>query len=68
LNKRLLKKILKLYTFEHSNPIVYNKKSKLETIVADIAVIDEQNLRLRHSEEKLGVFLSTFGKEYLLLK
>jgi len=58
LDKKLLKKILKLYAFEHSSPIIYDKKSSLKTVVADIAVIDEHNLRLRHSEEKLGRFFA----------
>lgn len=54
LEKRLLKKVLKLYALEHSFPVKFNKKSKQKTILVDIAKIEEKNMRLRHSEEKMG--------------
>ncbi len=54
LDQDLLKKVLKLYALEHSLPIKFNEKSKEKTIVVDITRIEEKNMRLRHSEEKLG--------------
>ena len=53
LDQKLLKKVFDLYALEHSFPIKFNKKSKEKTILADIALIEEKNMRLRHSEEKL---------------
>ena len=54
LDQNLLKKVLELYSLEHSFPIKYNGNSKEKTILADIAKIEEKNMRLRHSSEKLG--------------
>lgn len=54
LDKNLLEEVLKLYALEHSFPIKFNEKSQQKTLVADIAKIEETNMRLRHSEEKLG--------------
>jgi len=59
LDQNLLNKVLKLYSLEHSCPIKFNKKSKENTILVDIAKIEEKNMRLRHSEEKLGEIFST---------
>ena len=54
LDKNLLDKVLKLYALEHSFPIKFNKKSKEKTLLIDVVNIEEKNMRLRHSEEKLG--------------
>lgn len=54
LNQDLLKKVLKLYALEHSFPIKFNEKSKIKTLILDMAIIERKNMRLRHSEEKLG--------------
>lgn len=59
LDQKLLKMVLKLYGLEHSFPIKFNKKSRQKTLVADIAIIEEKNMRLRHSEEKLGEIFKT---------
>jgi len=49
-----LNRVLKNYDLEYSKPIKYNKKSKVKAEVADIAVIEEKNMRLRHGVEKLA--------------
>lgn len=54
LDNNKLKKALDLYELEHSKPIIYKNKSKVKTIMADIALIETENYRLRHSEEKLA--------------
>lgn len=54
LPKRLLKSVLRLYSLEHSVPIVPAAKPKVKTLVADVALIEPENLRLRHSSEKLA--------------
>ena len=56
--KELIKKVLFNYDLEHSSPIEFNKNSSCLTQVVDIATIDEDNLRLRHSERKLGDFFT----------
>lgn len=56
--KKLIDRVIFNYDLEHSSPIVANKKSLHKTIVADIATIDEDNLRLRHSESKLSQFFA----------
>lgn len=53
LKKNLLKKVLGLYKFEHSFPILKTEDNDKKTIIADIAMIERKNLRLRHSEKKL---------------
>lgn len=55
-DNNLLNKVLFNYDLEHSSPIRVNNNSDNITMVADIATIDEDNLRLRHSEKKLGDF------------
>lgn len=55
LDKRKLKLVTKYYKLEHAAMVKY-KKGKTKVISADIAVIEEKNMRLRHSEEKLGKF------------
>lgn len=60
LDKDLLKKALLSYSLEHSSPIKYNSESTVETILADIATIDETNLRLRHDNNKVAEFFKSF--------
>lgn len=48
-----LNKALKSYALEHSFPIRYKTESENKTLLADMAVIDKKNLRLRHGEKKL---------------
>ena len=59
LEKKLLKNVLKFYALEHSFPIKFNKRSKQRTMMVDVASIEEKNMRLRHSEEKLGEVFRT---------
>ncbi len=61
LDRNLLKKVLRLYALEHSFPIKFNKKSRSKTMLVDIAKIEEKNMRLRHSEEKLGEIFKTLS-------
>ncbi len=57
LDRQKMNKILKFYEMENSFPLKYSKKeTSYETTVADIGKIEEVNMRLRHSEEKLGLF------------
>lgn len=58
LNKKILKKAISFYKLEHSKRVKFVGDKNLKTIVADIATIEEKNMRLRHSEEKLGKFFS----------
>ena len=45
------------YALEHSKPIWVDKNYKeVETIVEDLAMVEEKNYRFRHSEEKLKKF------------
>ncbi len=53
-NSKNLDKALEFYKLENSFPIKANKQSKIDTLVKDIAVIEKENYRLRHSQEKLG--------------
>lgn len=60
LSEKQMKKTLLAYQLERSYPIKVAKKCRAETIVADLAIIEPENGRLRHSEEKLaGLFSST---------
>ncbi|MEI8067726.1 MAG: 2-phospho-L-lactate transferase CofD family protein [Candidatus Shapirobacteria bacterium] len=59
LDQEKLKKVLSLYKYEHSFPIMFNPDGKEKAVVADIVTIENINLRLRHSEDKLAKF---FGK------
>lgn len=54
----LLSKILESYSWEHSAPIKYNPSGVNEAILLDIASVDEVNLRMRHSEDKLTDFFA----------
>jgi len=53
-DKKLLSEVENSYRMEHSGRIKYAKWNKIKTIVSDIAIIEEKNLRLRHSEEKMA--------------
>ncbi len=58
LKDKKLNKILKFYEMEHSVPIKFVKNEETKTRVDDVAIIEEKNLRLRHSADKLAkVFL-----------
>jgi len=54
LDKNKLKMVYKNYELEYSYPINMKKGIKYYCQLADIAVIDEKNLRLRHGVEKLA--------------
>ncbi len=56
LNRRDLNKALASYANEHSFPINYKKLGK-PFLVQDIAAIEKDNYRLRHSPEKLAKLL-----------
>lgn len=60
LDKNQLKKVLKSYGLEHSSPIKYNKDCLCKTLLVDLAIIEEKNMRLRHCEEKLAKFFDEF--------
>jgi len=54
LDKQLLEKIFYFYKLEHATLVKMVKTSKIKTMMVDLAIIEEKNMRLRHSEEKLG--------------
>lgn len=55
LDQTLLQKTLKFYEMEHSFPIKFNPDfDEIKTILADIAVVELKNMRLRHSEIKMA--------------
>lgn len=56
LNKNDLKKIINFYKLEHASLVRNINNKKYSAKVADIAVIDKKNMRLRHSEKKLQIF------------
>ncbi len=56
-NQEDLNKALKFYQYENSFPIKPADKSPVKTIVEDVAIIEKNNYRLRHSEEKLADLL-----------
>lgn len=58
LDQKILKLICKSYTNEHSKPILNNPKGKYGAVLADIGLLDEVNLRLRHSVDKLAKFFA----------
>jgi uncharacterized cofD-like protein len=58
LNKKIFKKVLSFYKLEHSMLVKQAKDKSTKTVLADIATIEAKNMRLRHSEEKLGDFFS----------
>jgi len=56
LDKDLFNEALSYYKMEHANLVKIVNNYPVKTIVADVAIIEEKNMRLRHSEEKLGDF------------
>ncbi len=56
LNTKKLEKLRKFYELEHSKEVTFVKDKK--TILVDLATIDEQNWRLRHSTQKLTRFFA----------
>jgi len=59
LDKKLLKTITHFYGLENSSIVKMDRFGGIKTIKVDIAKIEESNMRLRHSEEKLGEFFRT---------
>jgi uncharacterized cofD-like protein len=59
LDKKMFKKVLDFYKLEHAVLVKPIKDKAIKTIVADVAIIEAKNMRLRHSEEKLGKFFRT---------
>jgi len=57
-NKKLLNNILESYANEHSRPIKYHNKSISKTSIIDLLAVDEVNLRLRHSVDKLAKYFA----------
>lgn len=56
LDQKLLEKALYYYGLEHSSLVKMVEDSSVNTVMADIATIEEKNVRLRHSEEKVGEY------------
>ncbi len=56
LDKKIFKKVLDFYKLEHAKLVKMIKDKSIKTVVADIATIEAKNMRLRHSEDKLGKF------------
>ena len=56
LDRKILKKVFYYYKLEHSDLVKLVKSNKYRTLMVDVAKIEEKNMRLRHSEEKLGEF------------
>jgi len=54
LDKKLFSKALSYYKLEHANLVKMVENYSIKTVMADVAIIEERNMRLRHSEEKLG--------------
>lgn len=59
LDKKMLERIFYFYELEHADLVKKAESSEIKTVVADIAKIEEKNMRLRHSEEKLGELFKT---------
>jgi len=56
LDKKLLEKVFYFYKLENSSLVRMDKICPIKTVEYDLATIDKLNMRLRHSEEKLGEF------------
>jgi uncharacterized cofD-like protein len=56
LNKDILKKVFYFYKLEHAKLVKNKITNKFKTVTADLATIEEKNMRIRHSEEKLSDF------------
>jgi uncharacterized cofD-like protein len=59
LNKKTFKRVLDFYKLEHAVLVKPIRDKGIKTIVADVAMIEARNMRLRHSEDKVGQF---FGR------
>jgi len=60
LSCKLLAKTLRNYSWEYSEPIrPSKKKGEIRTITVDMVKIEAENLRLRHSSEKLAKFFKS---------
>ncbi len=59
LDQKLLEKALYNYQLEHAVLVKKVEDNNKKVIVADIATIEPKNIRLRHSEEKLGELFRT---------
>ena len=59
LDKKLLKEVFYFYKLENSSLVKMDNKCPIKTIKVDLAKIEESNMRLRHSEEKLAEFFNT---------
>lgn len=59
LDKNILEKIFYFYELEHATLVKMDEKSEIKTIMTDVAKIEDKNMRLRHSEEKLGELFRT---------
>jgi uncharacterized cofD-like protein len=57
LDKISMDKVLEFYKMENSYPLKYLRNvGSYKTVLADIGTIENKNMRLRHSEEKLAKF------------
>lgn len=56
LDNDLFSKALSYYKMEHANLVKAVNNYPIKTMTVDVAIIEEKNMRLRHSEEKLGEF------------
>lgn len=59
LDKKLLKKAFSFYKLENSSLVKLDRLKGVEVVKTDIASIEKSNMRLRHSEEKLGEFFGS---------
>ncbi len=60
--RKIWEKAMKLYSYEHSRPIRVDENLEPQPILADIAIIERKNTRLRHSAKKLaGVLRKVIG-------
>ncbi|MFH1561195.1 MAG: 2-phospho-L-lactate transferase CofD family protein [Patescibacteria group bacterium] len=59
LNQKKLRQVLDYYAREHSFPIKFKSAKGIKTELLDLAIIEEANQRLRHSENKLAEFFKT---------
>jgi len=58
-DRKKMEKIFCLYNLEHASSVKMVESDEIKTIIADIAVVEEKNMRLRHSEDKLGEMFRT---------
>jgi 2-phospho-L-lactate transferase/gluconeogenesis factor (CofD/UPF0052 family) len=59
LDRKLLKTVIHFYDLENSSIVKADRIVGIKMVKANIAKIEESNMRLRHSEEKLGEFFKT---------